>query len=509
MDEFVRSSGVLLHITSLPSRFGIGDLGPAAYGFIDRAAETGLSYWQVLPLNPTVLQLGSSPYHSPSGFAGNVQFISPELLMEAGWVSEIDLENAPDFPVDRTDYSAVYSWKQRLFDIAFRHFRNTAPLSPEFEEFLEIHSSWLEDYALFRALKDKYPQTSWQNWPEPLRDRNPSACEKMRKENELAILRTYFLQFLFFEQWERLRKYSQKKGVRIIGDLPIYVTYESVDVWREPEIFQLDALKRPTHVAGVPPDYFSATGQLWGNPLYRWEVLKDRNFDWWLQRFQQTLSLFDLVRIDHFRGFVGYWQVPAGHKTARQGRWVKTPADGFFSSLKRRFPEFPFIAEDLGVITPDVVNMMQRYHLPGMKVLLFAFGENDPQHPYLPPNYPRHCVAYTGTHDTNTTRGWFENEAGAKTRTRIFRYLKHEVTKENISWEFVRQVLGSQASLAIIPMQDFLGLGQEARMNRPGRKRGNWMWRMSPDAFNAKLAKEIAGILRNSSRAQSQPTCVG
>lgn len=500
MSESTRSAGVLLHITCLPARHGIGDLGPSADRFIDRLAAAGLSYWQVLPLHPTELRLGSSPYHSPSAFAGNVQLISPELLIESEYLSKRDLVNLPEFSVRRIDFASVFSWKQRLFQLAFERMqRGRTP--PGFEAFCQEQEAWLEDYALFEAIKTQYRRSSWQGWPEPLRDRNSAALNRIRRECGGAILKTKFLQFLFFEQWARLRSYARRRGVHLIGDLPIYVTYESADVWRDPDIFQLDGKKRPTHVAGVPPDYFSATGQLWGNPLYRWEVLADRDYSWWMARFRHALSLFDLVRIDHFRGFVGYWKVPAGHKTARRGRWVSAPADDFFNRLQRSFPGLPFIAEDLGTITPDVIAVMQRYDLPGMRVLLFAFGGDDPHHPYLPSNYPRRCVACTGTHDTNTVRGWFEKEAGEDVRERVFRYLQRDVKAHEVAWEFIRRVMDSRADLAVFPLQDFLNLGQQARMNRPGHSRGNWMWRMKPDAFSDSLVHRIAQALRDTSRA--------
>ncbi len=505
MDEMPRSAGVLLHITSLPSKFGIGDLGPAATGLIDRAAEAGLSYWQVLPLHPTVLRLGCSPYHSPSAFAGNTQLISPELVFRRGWLNQTDLKTCPDFPSQGVDYARVFSWKQRIFERAFQRFLNSSP-PQEFENFCQAQAAWLDDYALFRALQEKFPRSSWQKWPKPLRDRDPQALSKIGLEFESAVLKTKFLQYLFFQQWTELRSYAQKKGIGLIGDLPIYVTYESSDVWNEPDIFQLDANKRSTHIAGVPPDYFSSTGQLWRNPLYRWDVLAEQDYSWWVKRFQHALSLFDLVRIDHFRGFVGYWQVPAGHKTAKRGRWVDAPAVEFFGCLQRNFPELPFIAEDLGTITDDVVAVMERYRLPGMKVMLFAFGEEDPDHPYLPSNYPQHCVAYTGTHDNNTVRGWFENEAGAEVRERVFRYLGRDVAKQDISWEFIQRVMDSPANLTVIPMQDFLGLGQAARMNRPARKQGNWLWRMSPNGFTSGLAEKINGTVWAASRAQSRLT---
>ncbi len=499
MADLPRSAGVLLPVTSLPSRFGIGDLGPAAYAFVDRAAAAGLSWWQILPLNPTDLLYGCSPYHSPSAFAGNIQLLSPEGMAEAGWLMKSELAPEPEFPADRIDYARVAVFKHRLFERAFRRFSRNAA-SPEFQEFCHAHSSWLEGYALFSALKAHHPQLSWRDWPGAQRDREAAVIAALKRKFRREIQKTRFLQYVFFRQWAELKVYAHHKGIRIMGDLPIYVTYESADVWLDPDLFQLDDRRLPTHVAGVPPDYFSRTGQLWGNPLYRWEVLQQRGYDWWMRRLQHSLHLFDLVRIDHFRGLVGYWRVPAGERTASNGRWIPAPAVDFLGRIRQAFPDLPFIAEDLGTITPDVRDVMRRFDLPGMKVLLFAFGSDDPRHPYLPANYPARCVAYTGTHDNNTVRGWFEREAGPLVKQRVNRYLGNPVSSREIAWEFIHRLLASPAALAVVPMQDYLSLGARARMNRPARRRGNWRWRLGRRAFTDALIHRIADAVAGSRR---------
>ncbi len=499
MTELHRSAGVLLHITSLPARFGIGDLGPAAYGFVDRAAAAGLSWWQILPLNPTDLRHDCSPYHSLSAFAGNIQLLSPERMVEAGWLTKSELNPEPEFPRDRVDYPSVVAFKRRLFERAFGRFDRKAP-PPDFQEFCRSHAFWLEGFALFSVLKAHHPELSWRDWPVAQRDREAARIAALRRKFRREIHKARFLQYVFFRQWADLRAYAHHKGIRFMGDLPIYVTYESADVWQDPDLFQLDGGRRPTHVAGVPPDYFSRTGQLWGNPLYRWEVLQERGYDWWLCRLRHSLRLFDLVRIDHFRGLVGYWQVPAAERTARNGRWVPAPAVDFLERVRQAFPDLPFVAEDLGTITHDVRDVMRRFDLPGMKVLLFAFGRDDPRHPFLPANYPVRCLAYTGTHDNNTARGWFEREAGPQEKARVTGFLGRPVSSREIAWEFIQRLLASPAAVAMVPMQDFLSLGARARMNRPARRRGNWRWRLESLAFTDSVIRRIAETVTGSGR---------
>jgi 4-alpha-glucanotransferase len=496
-----RGSGILLHITSLPDSYGIGDFGPEAYRFVDFLAQTKQSYWQILPLNPIDPAFGSSPYHSNSAFGHNTLFISPELMIKKGLLHNSDFEPLPRFLQGRVDYPAVIAYKRKLFDRAFELFQ-TKKKEEEYTRFCAENAYWIDDFALFVAFKDHLQGKIWSDWPPEIRDRNPGAIDSVKKEMYQVIEREKFLQYLFIQQWAALREYCHKKGIRIIGDMPIYVDYDSVDCWTHPDLFKLDKEKRPYAVAGVPPDYFSATGQLWGNPLYRWDVLRQRGYDWWIKRMEHNLKIFDLVRVDHFRGFVGYWEVPAAEESALNGRWVEAPAFDFFLHLKERFPDLPLIAEDLGVITPDVRKVMGHFGFPGMKILLFAFGEDNPMHPYLPHTYEKNCVVYTGTHDNNTVRGWFDKEARPDERRRVFNYLGREVPVQDIHWELIKLAMISVANAVIIPMQDVLGLGQEARMNRPATTTGNWQWRLLPDQLSSSSADKLGKITEIYGRAQ-------
>jgi len=485
-----RGSGILLHVTSLPSPYGIGDLGPWAYRFVDFLTETKQSFWQLLPLNPTDPAYDNSPYHSISAFAGNSLLISPELMVRDGLLAKADVKTLPNFPDGRVDYEAIIAYKKKLFYLAYKRFKKTKN-NYKYERFRSENSHWLDNFALFISLKAHFHGQAWKEWPPEIRDRQQEALKSLKKELHDRIEMEKFLQYIFNQQWSSLKRYCNQKGIQIIGDIPIYVDYDSVDLWTNPEIFKLDNEKRPYAVAGVPPDYFSETGQLWGNPVYRWEVLKERGYDWWVQRMEHTLNLFDVVRVDHFRGLVAYWEVPAGEKTAINGRWVEVPVEDFFNALLKRFSYLPIIAEDLGVITPDVREIMQRFEFPGMKVLLFAFGEDHPMHPYLPHTYDKHYVAYTGTHDNNTMRGWFETEAKPEDKERLFRYLGREISLQDIHWEFIRLAMMSVANLAIIPMQDILGLGKEARMNRPATSKDNWRWRLLSEQLTPSLAGRL------------------
>jgi 4-alpha-glucanotransferase len=491
----MRRSGILLHVTSLPSPFGIGDMGPGAYRFADFLADSGQKLWQVLPLSPTDPIEGNSPYSSPSAFAGNPLMISPERLIDDGYLAEEDLDSIPEFPEAAVDYPAVIEYKRRLLDLAFDRFARIRDRR-EFKGFLKRNSHWLEEFALFTALKEHFAGEAWAEWPPEMRDRKPDALESMRKRLAGQIEKQRFVQFLFFRQWHALKSYCNKKGIVIAGDLPIYVSYDSTDVWADAQIFKLRADKKPTHVAGVPPDYFSSTGQLWGNPVYNWDVCRSTGFKWWLRRMEHVLSLYDIVRIDHFRGLVAYWEIPAGSKTAVNGAWIDVPSRAFFDAMIEHFPEFRIIAEDLGEITPDVRAVMDHYGFPGMKVLMFAFGEDDPEHPYLPHNFEPKFVVYTGTHDNNTARGWFENGASDDERARLSRYLGRETHANSVHWDLMRLAMASVAETAIIPMQDVLGLGQEARMNLPGVLEGHWRWRVLED----QLKPELAGALRDLTR---------
>jgi len=487
-----RGSGLLLHITSLPSPFGIGDMGPEAYRFADLLAKAKQGFWQILPLNPIDPAYGNSPYHSIAAFAGNPLLLSREGMVQEGLLAKKDVE-ARDHPQGRVDYDAVIAYKSKLFHLAYERFAK-AKDHDEYQRFCSGNASWLDDFSLFVALKAHFKGIAWNEWPAEARDRQRTALQSAKNDLHDAIEKERFLQYLFFRQWFALKQYCNGKGIRIIGDMPIYVDYDSVDVWTNPEIFKLDENKRPVAVAGVPPDYFSATGQLWGNPVYQWDALKHRGYDWWVQRMEHMLHLFDVVRIDHFRGLVGYWEVPAGEQTAVKGQWIKAPAVDFFHALSKRFPSLPVIAEDLGVITPDVREVMRRFELPGMKVLLFAFGEDNPMHPYLPHTYGRNAVVYTGTHDNNTVRGWFEKESKPEDKARLLRYLGREVPAQDIPRELIRLAMMSRANLAIIPLQDILGLGAEARMNQPGTGRGNWEWQLVPGQMTPELAEQLRAM---------------
>jgi 4-alpha-glucanotransferase len=488
--NFERSSGILLHPTSLPGPYGIGDLGPQAHGWIDYLADHGCTLWQVLPLGPT--GYGDSPYQSFSAFAGNPYLISPESLLADNLIHANELANLPQFPAHQVDYGAVIPWKLDLLDRSYEYFGYHASpnLSEAFRHFQAVQVAWLEDYALFMALKDVHGGAPWPTWEPELRDRDPEALEAFTQKHLLQIQRHTYRQFLFYRQWAALKLHAAQRKIRIIGDIPIFAAHDSADVWAHPELFYLDEKGMPTSVAGVPPDYFSPTGQLWGNPLYRWDRHRDQGYQWWIERVQGVLQLVDIVRIDHFRGFVGYWEVPGDAKTAEKGRWAPGPGADFFDAVREKLGELPIIAEDLGVITPDVVALRERYELPGMKILQFAFA-GGPIDPFLPHNYPVNCVAYTGTHDNDTARGWYERvEEDEKD------FYRHYMNRDgrDIAWDLIRGVWSSVAVFAIAPLQDFLDLDNSARMNYPGRPSGNWTWRMPAGALSEALGKRISEL---------------
>ncbi len=487
-----RGSGILLHVTSLPSPFGVGDLGPEAYRFINFLSESKQSYWQVLPLSPTMPVTCNSPYASTSAFAGSTLLISPELLVQDGFLDASDLHSVPEFPEHPVNYEAVHEFKRTLWERAYDRFKATRP-DAAYESFCADERWWLDPFALFTALRNHFSGQAWSDWPEELRDRQPGALHAMQDQLSDQVEMEKFLQYLFFKQWDGLKRYCNQKGIQIIGDIPIYVNDDSADVWMNPELFKLDEQKKPVVVAGVPPDYFSKTGQRWGNPVYRWDVLKNSDYEWWARRIAASLRIADFVRVDHFRGFVSYWEVPATETTAINGSWVEAPAMDFFTHLSRRFPYLPIIAEDLGLITPDVKEVMHHFGFPGMKILLFAFGPDMPHNPYIPHNLSKNCVAYTGTHDNNTAKGWFDQEAWQGDRQRLFRYLGREISSDEVPWELIRLLMMSAADTVILPLQDVLGLGSEARMNTPGSKECNWAWRFRSD----QLTPDVAGRLRD------------
>jgi 4-alpha-glucanotransferase len=490
-----RRSGILLHITSLPSRFGIGDIGPEAYRFVDLLASAGQRCWQILPLSPTSPGAGNSPYHSMSAFAHNPLLISPECIVNEGILDAADLKPFPTFPEDHVDYEAVTAYKERLFDRAYRHFQVRGGCK-YYDRFCKENAYWLNDFALFVSLSEHFRGKAWNHWPPELRERDPSALASAEEQFAENIARVMFLQCLFARQWELLRQYCRERGIVIIGDIPIYVTHNSADVWAMPEIFNLDRYGNPVTVAGVPPDYFSATGQLWGNPVYRWDVLRKRGYDWWIRRIEHNRRLVDLIRIDHFRGFAGFWEVPAREKTAMNGRWSPGPGADFFRCLLSLMPTAAIIAEDLGVITPDVEALKEQFNLPGMRVLLFAFGEGLPANPHIPHNHVPNSIVYTGTHDNNTARGWYDHEASPGDRNRLARYLGRDVSSATVHRELIRLAMSSVARTAIIPMQDLLGLGADARMNTPGTSNGNWRWRLRSDQVSHVIAADLLEMTR-------------
>jgi 4-alpha-glucanotransferase len=484
---FTRSAGILLHPSSLPGPDGIGDLGPEAYRWVNFLADSGCSLWQILPLGPT--GYGDSPYQCFSAFAGNPYLVSPTLLLEEGLLASEDLVDRPKFSPDLVDFGPVIQWKLTLLDRAYKRFKRSTSQKRKtaFEAFQAVHTGWLPDFALFMAIKESQGGVSWENWPAPLRKREPAALDDFREQNADTITRHIFRQFLFFGQWEALHRYTNEKGIQIIGDVPIFVSYDSVDAWSHPEQFYFDEEGKPTVVAGVPPDYFSATGQLWGNPLYRWDYHKSTGYAWWINRVKSTLTMVDIIRLDHFRGFAAYWEVPYGDPTAEFGTWVTGPGVDLFYAVRDALGSLPIIAEDLGEITPDVIAMRNQLELPGMKILQFAFAA-DPEDLFLPHNYIRNCVAYTGTHDNDTSRGWYES-APENERDLARRYLAR--SGGDIAWDMIRAIWSSVSVYALAPLQDFLSLGNQARMNYPGRPSGNWGWRFQSfvldEGFKARI----------------------
>jgi 4-alpha-glucanotransferase len=494
-----RGSGILLHLTSLSSPFGVGDLGPEAYRFINFLSESGQSYWQVLPLSPTMPVHCNSPYTSTSAFAGNGLLISPELLVQDGFLDASDLHSVPEFPEDLVDYAAVHVFKRTLWERAYARFKVTRP-DVVYESFCRDEGWWLDPFALFTAIRNHFSGQTWSDWPAELRDRQPEALRAVQDQLPDQIEIEKFLQYLFFKQWGSLKRYCNQKGIQIIGDIPIYVSDDSADVWMNPELFKLDERKKPIVVAGVPPDYFSETGQLWGNPVYRWDVLRNSDYEWWARRIAASLRIADFVRVDHFRGFVSYWEIPVTETKANNGRWVEAPAMDFFTHLSRRFPYLPIIAEDLGLITQDVKDVMHRFGFPGMKILLFAFGPDMPHNPYIPHNLPKNCVAYTGTHDNNTAKGWFDQDASQDDKQRLFRYLGREVSADEMPWELIRLLMMSAADTVILPLQDILGLGPDARMNTPATNECNWAWRFRSDQLTPDVASRLREITETHAR---------
>ncbi len=485
-DLFPRCSGILLHLTSLPGPHGIGDLGEAAYRFVDWLEQAGQSVWQFLPLGPT--GFGDSPYQTFSAFAGNPLLISLDQLVQENWLCTEDLADAPDFPADRVDYGRVITYKNEKLSLASANFAQgkNAAQQDEFESWCRQQRHWLDDYILFIALKDHNSGKPWTAWPSDLAGRDAAARERATADYAEQLAGVSFQQWVFHRQWHALKEYANARGIRLFGDLPIFVAHDSCDVWARSELFRLDEEGQPAVMAGVPPDYFSKSGQLWGNPLYDWARMREEEYRWWVDRMRAVLDLVDVVRIDHFRGFEAYWEVPAGETTAENGRWVAGPGAEFFQTLWDRLGILPIIAEDLGVITAGVAQLRDEFQLPGMKILQFAWS--DPANPYLPHEYGRNCVVYTGTHDNAPTLSWWESETDDTIRRLVTDYLGREIHEPH--WDLIRLGMMSVAHTFVATMQDILGLGDEARMNQPGAGTGNWTWRLDAGALNDNAVRE-------------------
>lgn len=496
--KFKRSSGILLHPTSLPGPIGSGDLGASAYHFVDWLIVAGQRVWQTLPLGP--VGMGDSPYMCLSAFAGEALLIDLQELVDRGWLAQSELSEPPKSNPGKVHYGDVKDFRmEKLRKAAQAFFSHPVEKDhADFKKFCSAQKSWLEDYALFMALIGQYNGTEWSTWDTDLVKRKPTALTKARKELAAEIKFWEFTQWCFFRQWHALKKYANDKGISIVGDIPIFIAYQSSDAWANQHLFHLDANLKPTYVAGVPPDYFSATGQRWGNPLYNWQAMHDENYAWWIQRIKTTLEFVDLVRIDHFRGFAGYWEIPAAEKTAVKGKWVSGPGAKLFDVIQKQLGTLPIIAEDLGEITPDVIELRDRYQFPGMRILQFAFA-GDPKNSFLPHNYTSNTVVYSGTHDNDTTIGWFKS-ATEREREFVKKYVNSDGSE--IQWDFIRLASESVADMAIFPMQDVLGLGNEARMNMPGNALGNWSWRFVWEQvlpWHAMKMYEIAALTNRTS----------
>jgi 4-alpha-glucanotransferase len=487
---FQRASGILLHPTSLPSRGGIGDLGPAAYAFVDFLAAARQTLWQVLPLGP--VGTGNSPYSAISAFAGNPLMISIERLVDKGWLRPTALKKL-GLRVGPVDYENVHACKIPLLQEGARNFlrESYGESRARYDRFCQDNAWWLDDFALFNVLREKHNRQSWQAWPRELAHCVPTALARIRKEHDESIQVERAIQFAFFEQWRALHSYARQRQIKIVGDVAIFVNLDSADVWKHRELFHLDDKLEPVCVAGVPPDFFSKTGQRWGNPLYRWDVLKSRGYDWWIQRMRWVLNVCDIIRLDHFRGFEAYWEIPGRESTAVNGRWVKGPDKDLFKALRKSLGDLPFIAEDLGTITPEVEKLRDDLGLPGMRILQFGFS-NRGAHIYLPHRFDKNTVVYTGTHDNDTTVGWWNNGATEAEKAAVQCYMR--LGRDGIAWAFIRAALTSVADLCVIPLQDVLGLDSDARMNIPSKSDGNWGWRFQAAALKPEIAQQLAEL---------------
>ena len=493
-----RLSGILLHVTSLPSYGGVGDFGPAAYAFVDFLHAAKQRLWQVLPLSPT--GYGSSPYSALSAFAGNPLLISLERLAQDGWIEWDRIQGLPGHE-GPADFGEATRLKLPLVEEAAANFLDRA--TPEqriaFQKFCNENIAWLPDYAMFTVLRREFSYASWNEWPAEFAQRKHDSLTKLLNDHGRELAVEQAVQFFFDQQWCALRSYCAKRDIRTLGDVAIFVNYDSADVWTHPEIFELDDERRPLRVSGVPPDYFSATGQRWGNPLYKWGLLQERGFDWWVARVRRALTLYDSVRLDHFRGFEAYWSIAADEETAMNGQWVKAPGYELFERLRTGFGELPFIAEDLGLITPEVNSLREHFGMPGMRILQFGFADRG-GHMYLPHMFVPNTVAYTGTHDNNTTLGWWQNDATALERANVQNYLQEIHADGEIVWAMIKATAGSVANLCIFPLQDVLHLGSEARMNTPAAGLGNWTWRYKSDALHPDFATKLAALMEMTDR---------
>jgi len=504
-----RLAGVLLHPTSLPGRYGIGELGGEAIRFLDFLARSRQRLWQVLPLGPT--GYGDSPYQCFSAFAGNPLLVSLDRLVEQGLLTAEDVAGA-SFPAHQVDYGAVIAFKQPRLETAWRRARDRRDVMAAFETFCHEQSSWLEDYGTFIAVKEAHGNESWTKWEPDIRARKPRALQKWRREKKDAIQARQFAQYLFFSQWAAVKEAAHARGIEVMGDIPIFVAHDSADVWAHPDLFRLADDGTPEAMAGVPPDYFSATGQLWGNPIYRWDAMAKAGYSWWVDRFRATFEMVDRVRIDHFRGFEAYWEIPGGEKTAVHGKWVKGPGAALFEAVRKELGPLPIVAENLGVITPEVEALREKFGFPGMAILQFAWGSDPQGSTFLPHNYERRLVAYTGTHDNDTTVGWWTSGVGDSTRTHeeverehdfVRRYMNTDARE--IQWDFIRTLLASVADVAIVPLQDVLGKGSEARMNVPARASGNWRWRFTAEELTGEAERRLRLYTETYGRARPRP----
>lgn len=487
--NFERSSGILLHPTSLPGKFGIGSLGKEAFDFVDFLVESGQKLWQVFPLGPT--GYGDSPYQCFSAFAGNPLLISLEKLCEEGLLNEQDLNTHESFDNRSVDFGKIINFKMPILRKAYSNFsmNGTALEKIKFETFCQNSTLWLEDYALFMALKDHFGGKPWVEWDSDIKLREEKALEYYTNHLAEKIKFQKFIQYLFFKHWKEVKSYANSNYIKVVGDIPIFVAFDSADAWSNPDIFLFDEDRKPVKVAGVPPDYFSATGQLWGNPLYDWDKLKETGFQWWIDRIKSNLVLSDIIRIDHFRGFAAYWAVPYGETTAINGEWVPAPGKELFTAIRNALGTLPIIAEDLGLITPDVIDLRDSFEFPGMKILQFAFDSGE-ENDYLPHTYDKNCVVYTGTHDNDTVVGWYQ-KAKAEDKKFLHDYLNVNCSEANIAFELIKAAWASTAVIALAPLQDLLGLGSEARINTPGLASGNWMWRYQAGELNSELAAKL------------------